>query len=79
MAPKHTSSGNRTLATINLSKILMLIARCSNALGIMGSGFGKTKKTDFGKLLQITEKEYEAMKWCIKNGITIGPLAAEKG
>ena len=44
----------------------------------MGSGFGKkTKKTDFGSYYRSPE-EYEAMKWCIKNGITIGPLAAEK-
>ena len=44
----------------------------------MGSGFGKKgKKTDFCSYYRSPE-EYEAMKWCIKNGITIGPLAAEK-
>lgn len=38
----------------------------------------KAKKTDWGDFYR-TEEEFEAMRWCIKHGITIGPLAAEKG
>lgn len=38
----------------------------------------KTKVTDFGDYYR-TDEEFEAMRWCIKHGITIGPLAADKG
>ena len=38
----------------------------------------KKKKTDWGNFFR-SEEEYAAMCWCIKNGITIGPLAVEAG
>lgn len=38
----------------------------------------KEKKTDWGNFYR-SDEEFEAMRWCIKNGICIGPLAVEKG
>ena len=38
----------------------------------------KLKKTDWGKFFR-TEEQYEAMVWCIKNNIRIGPYAASHG
>jgi len=38
----------------------------------------KAKTTNWGDFYR-SEKEFEAMKWCINHGITIGPLAADKG
>lgn len=37
----------------------------------------KGKKTDWGDFYR-SDKEFEAMRWCIKNNIIIGPLAADK-
>ena len=44
----------------------------------MGSGNKKFKKTNWGTYYR-TEEEFEAMRWCIKNNIRIGVLAAEPG
>jgi len=38
----------------------------------------KVKKTDWGNFYR-SEEEFEAMQWCIKNKITIAPLAAKAG
>lgn len=45
----------------------------------MGSGNKKKgKKTNWGNFYR-SEYQNEAMRWCINNGIAIGPLAAEPG
>ena len=38
----------------------------------------KIKKTDWGDFYR-SEEEHAAMCWCLKNGITIGPLATKSG
>ena len=38
----------------------------------------KVKKTDWGDFYR-SDEEFEAMRWCLKHGIKIGLLAAEKG
>ena len=38
----------------------------------------KIKKTDWGDFYR-SEEDYAAMCWCLKNGITIGPLATKPG
>lgn len=40
----------------------------------MGSGTKKKGQIDMGTYVY-TEKEREAMVWCVKNGITIAPFA----
>ena len=40
----------------------------------MGSGTKKKGQIDMGSYIQ-TEKEREAMVWCVKNSITIAPFA----
>jgi hypothetical protein len=44
-------------------------------LGIMPK---KARKTNWGNFYR-SEEEFEAMRWCIKNNITISPLAATAG
>lgn len=38
----------------------------------------KVKVTDWGNFYR-SEEEFEAMRWCLKHGIKIGLLAADKG
>ena len=38
----------------------------------------KIKKTDWGDFYR-SEDDFEAMRWCLKNKITIAPLAATAG
>jgi len=37
----------------------------------------KVKTTDWGDFYR-SDEEFEAMRWCLKRGIKIGPLAVEK-
>jgi len=37
----------------------------------------KARQTDWGDFYR-SEEEFEAMRWCIKHGIKIGPFAVEK-
>tara|TARA_R110002073_G_scaffold183616_1_gene341850 strand:+ start:239 stop:502 length:264 start_codon:yes stop_codon:yes gene_type:complete len=38
----------------------------------------KKKPTNWGKFFR-TEQDFKAMRWCLKRGIKIGPLAAVPG
>lgn len=38
----------------------------------------KVRKTNWGNFYR-SEEEFKAMRWCIKNNITISPLAATAG